>query len=106
MLPHVATFVKAKKLSEAAKGLVDDVEMGIGFVKAVPEVKNAAAKLLEAGKTEAEKPSATMGMMASITAMYERLEKEKAAAAAFFEAVKNALPTTNGRPAPPPRGPA
>ena len=61
VLPHVATFVKAKKLSEAAKGLVDDVEMGIGFVKAVPEVKNAAAKLLEAGKKEADKPSADHG---------------------------------------------
>jgi hypothetical protein len=98
VLPHVATFVKAKKLSEAAKGLVEDVEMGIGFVKDVPKVKDAAVKLLETSKTEAEKPSATMGMMASITAMYTRLEKEKAAVTAFFEALKSALPETNGKP--------
>ena len=69
VLPQVAAFVKAKKLSEAAKGLVDDVEMVIGHVKAVPEVKGAVTKLLEAGKQEPGKTSATMGMMASITDM-------------------------------------
>lgn len=100
VLPQVAAFVKAKKLSEAAKGLVDDVEMGVGFAKAVPEVKTAAAKLLEAGKKEAEKPSATLGMMASITEMYKRLEREKAAVATFFEAVKRALPEAGGKPGP------
>jgi hypothetical protein len=98
VLPHVATFVKAKKLSEAAKGLVEDVEMGIGFVKAIPEVKDAAEKLVEGSKKEDAKTSATMGMMASITAMYERLEREKAAVSTFFEVLKTAAPDTNGKP--------
>jgi hypothetical protein len=98
VLPQVMTFVKAKKLSEAAKGLVDDVEMGIGFVKAVPQVKDAAVKLVEGSKKEAEKASATMGMMASIQAMYKRLEREKAAVTTFFEVLKNAVPETNGKP--------
>lgn len=98
VLPQVMTFVKAKKLSEAAKGLVEDVEMGIGFVKAIPEVKDAAAKLLETSQKEAEKPSATMGMMASITDMYKRLEREKAAVSRFFDVLKRALPEPNGKP--------
>ena len=72
--------------------------MVIGHVKAVPAVKGAVDKLLEANKKEAEKPSATMGMMASIEEMYLRLEREKGAAAAFFQSVKEALPETNGKP--------
>lgn len=99
VFPQVAAFIKAKKLSEAAKGFVDDMEMAYGHVKAIPEAITATKTLLDSAKKEAESTSATLGMMDSIIQTYKRLEREKAAAAVFFSALKQLPEGSGGKPA-------
>jgi len=89
--PQVWGFVKAKRLSEAAKALAEDAGMVLDGLKTVPTLKDKVAGLI-AAKDAPETPSATLKMMDCITAMYKRLERQKALASANFDALKALLP--------------